>query len=260
MPEHWRRNENQPRRSMVGGETSSGMRRLVIDDQLDRQPRSLIATGSCAKNMPYHRIESASDLRFFLTADRISLGYRSVSLTGVLLDPVWRFQILLRLVEYMTNCHSSLIGRVFRAALWWRLRSSRIKLSFSIPLNVFGPGLSIAHYGVIVINKHARIGDNCRIHPGVCIGGLGGKAPIIGDNVYLAPGAKVFGAVTVGDGAAIGANAVVTRDVSPNTTVVGAPARVVSGVGARDLVLRGSELARLDEVDWAKLGPAEVLA
>lgn len=210
--------------------------------------------------MPYSRIESFEDLKYFLAADRISLGHESISFTGVLVDPVWHFQILLRVVEYLTNCQPSLLGRLVRALMWWRLRSWRIRLSFTIPLNVFGPGLSIAHYGAIIVNQRARIGENCRIHPGVCIGGFGGNAPTIGDNVYLAPGAKVFGAVNVGDDVAVGANAVVNRDVPASATAAGVPAQVVSGGGAKHLVLRGSVLARQARIDWSSLGLAEVLA
>lgn len=65
------------------------------------------------------------------------------------------------------------------------------KLGFSIPLNVFGSGLSIAHVGPIVVSPHARIGMNCRIHVGLKIGtrtGAPDEAQTIGDNVYIGPG------------------------------------------------------------------------
>ena len=54
----------------------------------------------------------------------------------------------------------------------FKLRKLQIKLGFPIPSNVFGPGLSIAHYGTIVVSEHASIGCNCRIHVGVNIGAL----------------------------------------------------------------------------------------
>ncbi len=207
-----------------------------------------------------HRIDSLSDLKYFLRADRISLGHRTVSFTGILLDPIWRFQILLRVVEFLTNCCPRPAGRLLRVVCWWHLNALRIRLGFTIPLNVFGPGLSIAHYGPIVINSGARIGANCRIHPGVCVGGLDGKAPTIGDNVYLAPGAKLFGGISIGDDVAIGANAVVGRDIASSSTAVGVPARIVSTKGAKRLILCGSVLALEPHVDWTQLGPAEVLA
>jgi len=61
--------------------------------------------------------------------------------------------------------------------------------------------------------------------------------------VYIGPGAKIFGAITIGDGAAIGANAVVHRDVSPGVTVGGVPARVISDKGSRDLFVDACAVA-----------------
>lgn len=85
-------------------------------------------------------------------------------------------------------------------------------LGYTIPLNVFGPGLSIAHRGTIVVSRWARIGENCRIHACVNIrtaAGYADKAPWTGDSVYIGPGAKIFGDIRIGDGVAIGVNAVV---------------------------------------------------
>jgi serine O-acetyltransferase len=63
----------------------------------------------------------------------------------------------------------------------------------------------------------------------VTIGMIGdGEVPMIGNGVYIGAGAKIIGKVTVGDGARIGANAVVTEDVPANCTAVGVPARVIS--------------------------------
>jgi serine O-acetyltransferase len=135
-----------------------------------------------------------------------------------------------------------------------------LKLGFTIPLNVFGPGLSISHFGTIVINKHAMIGANCRIHPGVCIGGLKGKAPRIGNNVYIGPGAKIFGDITIDDNVAIGANSVVNKDVPMSVTVAGNPAKIVSEKGTSELIVPGTELAGQTNPDWQRYRKAEVLA
>lgn len=112
------------------------------------------------------------------------------------------------------------------AHLWWHRQGRR--LGISIYPGAFGPGLSIAHIGSIVVNGNARIGENCRIHAGVNIGTGGGESdvPTIGNNCYIAPGAKIFGRITIGDNVAIGANAVVNRDFPQgNCTLVGVPAR-----------------------------------
>lgn len=91
-----------------------------------------------------------------------------------------------------------------------------------------GGGLFIAHgHGSCLAAE--RIGANCHVHHNVTIGWdyRGGRAPIIGDDVFIGTGAVILGAVTVGDGARIGANAVVLSDVPPGVTAVGAPARIV---------------------------------
>jgi len=104
-----------------------------------------------------------------------------------------------------------------------------MKLGFSIPLNVFGPGLGIAHYGTIVVNGNAKVGANCRIHIAVNIGANGGKeAPQLGDNVYIGPGAKIFGDIRIADHVKIGANAVVNKSFDEEgAVIVGIPAKRV---------------------------------
>ena len=97
---------------------------------------------------------------------------------------------------------------------------------------VIGPGLVIPH-GQVVVDGRVRIGRNCIINPWVTIGlsasrrwGFDRRGPVIGDRVFIGSGAKILGPVTIGDGARIGANAVVIDDVPAGVTVVGAPARV----------------------------------
>jgi serine O-acetyltransferase len=90
-----------------------------------------------------------------------------------------------------------------------------------------GPGLVFIHATGIVINGRVRAGVNLHLEHQVTIGAEGRQSPVIGDDVFIGAGAKVIGAVTIGDGARIGANAVVVDDVPPHTTVVGIPAKVV---------------------------------
>ena len=110
----------------------------------------------------------------------------------------------------------------------YRFRKISIKLGFSIPPNVFGPGLSLAHTGNIIINPNAHIGKNCRIHVGVNIGAHHDKAPSIGNNVYIGPGAILFGDIQIADNISIGANATVNKSFTePNVVIAGTPACVV---------------------------------
>ena len=63
------------------------------------------------------------------------------------------------------------------------------------------------------------------MHPGVCIGANHDKAPVIGEHVYIGPGAKVFGDIEIADGVQIGANAVVSKScMTKGATLVGVPA------------------------------------
>ncbi len=188
-----------------------------------------------------------------------SCGFERVTLKDWYLNPPLRFQRCLRLTEFYRN--SSVVGsRFLFYCHWTRLNRLRLKLGFTIPLGVFGPGLSISHFGTIVVNKHAVVGANCRIHPGVCIGGARGRAPKLGNNVYIGPGAKIFGDITIGDNVAIGANAVVNEDVPDGVTVAGSPARVISMKGSFDLIVPGTDLVGQANPEWEKYRRAEVLA
>jgi serine O-acetyltransferase len=101
-----------------------------------------------------------------------------------------------------------------------------------------GPGLFISH-GQSTILSAERIGANLQVHQGVTIGWdyHSARRPIIGDDVFIGAGAKILGAVTVGDGARVGANAVVVCDVPAGATAVGVPARIVGAEAASILRL-----------------------
>ena len=82
-----------------------------------------------------------------------------------------------------------------------------------------------------MVNPQAKVGINCRIHEGVNIGATNGsdKAPIIGNNVFIATGAKIIGDITIANDVCIGANAVVTKSITePGTTWGGVPAKKIS--------------------------------
>jgi serine O-acetyltransferase len=89
---------------------------------------------------------------------------------------------------------------------------------------VVGPGLFIGHFGGITISAAAVLGRNASISQNVTIGvaGSGEKlgVPVIGDDVYIAPGARLFGRITIGHNVKIGANAVIYKDVPDNSVAV----------------------------------------
>lgn len=95
----------------------------------------------------------------------------------------------------------------------------------------------IDHGMGVVIGETAIVGDNVLLYQGVTLGGTGlfkGKRhPTIGNNVVIGGGAKVLGNIAIGDNSYIGANAVVVRDVPPNSTVVGVPGRITRQDGKK---------------------------
>ena len=100
------------------------------------------------------------------------------------------------------------------------------------PAATLGPGLFIDHGHGVVIGETAEVGANVTIYHGVTLGGTsldaGKRHPTVGDRVTIGAGAKVLGPITVGHDSRIGANAVVVRDVPPNSVVVGVPGQVIA--------------------------------
>ena len=100
------------------------------------------------------------------------------------------------------------------------------------PAAVIGRGVFFDHAMGVVVGETAEIGDGCTIYQGVTLGGTslykGAKRhPTLGRNVVVGAGAKVLGGFSVGDGAKIGSNAVVTKPVPAGATAVGNPARII---------------------------------
>ncbi len=100
-----------------------------------------------------------------------------------------------------------------------------------------GKGFFIDHGMGVVIGETAEVGDNCLLYHGVTLGGTSlekkKRHPTLGENVVVGAGAKILGAISVGDNCHIGANAVVLRDVPPGSIVVGIPGRVAVRDGRR---------------------------
>lgn len=95
---------------------------------------------------------------------------------------------------------------------------------------VIGKGSFFSYGGIgVVLHARCKIGDNVDIGTNVTIGGRSGhyEVPIIGDNVYIATGAKILGPIKIGNNVTIGANAVVINDVPDNVVVAGIPAKII---------------------------------
>ncbi len=190
-------------------------------------------------------ITSKEEYQFYLEADKIALGMKEQK--PGLLPTIWKFQRLLRKIEYYKNCKKSFIWKPYIIFLSTQFHIMGVFFGFTVPPNVFGPGLAICHMGTIIINHTARVGANCRLHAMVSIGtqaGTTNKAPSIGNNVYIGPGAKIFGPIYIADGIAIGANSVVNKSFyEPNITIAGIPAKKISDKGSEGLIIKGTDMA-----------------
>jgi serine O-acetyltransferase len=124
------------------------------------------------------------------------------------------------------------------------------------PAAKIGEGLFIDHGMGVVIGETAEIGDDCHILQGVTLGGTSmhrtKRHPTLGNRVVVGAGAKLIGAVEIGDNARIGAGSVVVTNVPPNATVVGVPGHVVSYHDP------GSDtITRLPDPEWDRIDALE---
>jgi serine O-acetyltransferase len=198
-------------------------------------------------------IQSKKDYELYLEADRISLGrkkhttIRDRMLNLFFRDEVWEYQKILRKTEYLKNCKQDIIGRLRYAFALKKLSELSIRTGIHIFPNNFGPGLSIGHPGTIGVNSEAKIGANCRINVGTVIATEAGpisKTPKLGNNIYIGPGAKIFGDIQIADNIAIGANSVVNKSFTESgITIAGVPAKKISNKGSTNLLIKGSEIA-----------------
>lgn len=149
----------------------------------------------------------------------------------------------------------SLLYSGVQALVWYRITHFLLKLKIPIvprfisqfakfitgieihPAARIGEGVFIDHGMGVIIGETAIVGDNVTLYQGVTLGGTGkerGKRhPTVGNNVVIGAGAKVLGNISIGDNSYIGANAVVIKDIPPNSTVVGVPGRLARQDGKK---------------------------
>jgi serine O-acetyltransferase len=160
----------------------------------------------------------------------------------LLIERAFRHLAGLRLLAFVSK-RGGLLARSARIGLlvyWHRARTLGFDVS---PLAEIGPGLYVApHPGGVVVHSEARIGKNCNLHHGVTIGrkhrGAHSGVPSIGDNVWIGPGAKLVGAISVGNGAVIGPNCVVSEDVPPEAVLAAGKPQVLGSSGSAGYVER----------------------
>lgn len=136
-----------------------------------------------------------------------------------------------RVSHYLFNHNMKLLARIIS-------QSTRFWTGIEIhPGAKIGGGFFIDHGMGVVIGETCEIGDNVTIYQGVTLGGtgkdVGKRHPTIGDDVMVGTGASVLGPFTVGEGAKIGAGAIVLEEVPPKCTVAGNPGRLVRCCGKK---------------------------
>ncbi len=172
-------------------------------------------------------IQNRNDYKEYFKEDLRATGLKK-SLRVILFDRRYKFYKYLRLAEYYTNCKNGFFAKLIR--LKYKVLCDRYM--WTIPINVFGKGLQLVHYGPIIVSGNSKIGDYARVHVGVNIGwapshGVDGT-PVIGNYCYIGPGAKLFGPIVLGDNICIGANSVVNKSFEGNCTIAGVPAKKIS--------------------------------
>lgn len=142
-----------------------------------------------------------------------------------------KYLYYLRKEEYFINTAN---GSKLKGALglFYDRKKNRLGnlLGIQIDPNCFESGLTIYHPGSIVVNPAVRVGKNCKLHGGNCIGnnGINNHVPHIGNNVDIGYGAVIIGDIEIADNVIIGANAVVNKSIKiPGSVVVGVPGKMI---------------------------------
>jgi serine O-acetyltransferase len=162
-----------------------------------------------------------SDIQSVLDRDPAARNILEILLCYPGLHAVWAH----RMTHWLWRHHLKTLAR-------WISQLARGLTGIEIhPGATIGPGLFIDHGMGVVIGETSEIGTDVTLFHGVTLGGTsvakGKRHPTLGDNVVVGAGAKILGAIHVGENSRIGANAVVVKDVPSNSVVVGVPGQVV---------------------------------
>lgn len=191
-------------------------------------------SGNQTKTSAYsHKIiQSRGDLKAWLTYEKKK--YTSVTPIWWLTplseqDAIWRYQRRLRVTEYHMNARHK-VRYLFSRYLLHRMQ---FRYGMKVKLNSCGKGLKIMHLGSILTN--GDLGEDCSLHVNVSIvsGGRDTGTPVIGSHNVIGVGAAIVGSVKLGNGIAVGANAVVTKSFpEDNIAIAGVPAKKISDNGS----------------------------
>ncbi len=181
-----------------------------------------------------NRINSKKELREWITYEReiyhVTWGWVRELFPVSERDILRKHQVILRKTEYYINTGKHIKSKIYKIILQ-RIQN---KYGLHIPANTCGKGLKIMHVGPVLINGKATVGQNCSFHINTALvaGGTSDEAPTLGNNIVIGIGSVVLGKTYVANKVAIGANAVVNKDVlEEDISVAGVPAHKISNVG-----------------------------
>lgn len=188
--------------------------------------------------------------RYFYPNNEVSKVHLSRMIKIVLsTQGIWAIVVYRLRRKIFFECNSKLIRFLLKPPLFVMQMIVEMTTGIHVqPTIDIGPGFYIGHFGNIFLGGHTKVGKFFNISQGCTVGyaGRGEKLglPEIGDFVYLAPGSKVIGKIRIGNHVAVGANAVVTRDVPDGAVVGGVPARVIGHGSSNDFVQFNLERCR----------------
>ena len=162
------------------------------------------------------------DLQSVFDRDPAARSKLEILLTYPGLHAIWGY----RLSHWLWKKNLKLLGRLV-SHIFRFLTGIEIH-----PGATIGQGFFIDHGMGVVIGETAEVGRDVTLYHGVTLGGTslnkGKRHPTVGDRVVVGAGAKILGAITIGEDSRIGANAVVVKPVPPNAVVVGVPGQIIS--------------------------------
>lgn len=172
------------------------------------------------------RIHSKKELDFFIKADyMMNTGSFKPSFKRKLIefvspDYMMRFLVIMRKYSYYK--HKTGLNKIIATYYKLKYKKLSLKLGYTIDPDAFGYGLSIPHYGTIVVGSPAIIGNYAVLQTNVC---LSGNGKVIGDALYVSTGGKITSKVVLGNNVTLAANAVCTKSFEEgNVLLAGIPA------------------------------------
>lgn len=179
-------------------------------------------------------IQSRRELSFYIEADRIMNGYpakkslmsffkETFAIGGAKVIVIKYLRHLRRYAYYYNTSKQSLWHKIMMVYEHHRLAKYAIRTGFSIGQNSLDYGVTIPHYGTIVINEASHIGPFAVIHTSTCIAG-GGKN--IGEGFYLSSGSQLVGEFNLGDNVTVAAHSLVNKSFEGNVLIAGSPATI----------------------------------